>query len=447
MMENIYSVSALTEILRDTLEKRLPFVWVRGEITNLSRPGSGHIYFTLKDERAQLQCVWFAHKRRLANGKFDPLTGEVYEKPQTPVSEILRNGMELLCAGSMSVYPARGQYQLLIELVQACGEGVLAQEFEKLKLRLSEAGYFKMERKRPLPFNPARVALITSPKGAAIHDFLELAQTRGTGAEIRLYPVPVQGAGAAEQIAAMIYLINSGDWAQVITIIRGGGSLEDLWSFNEEGLAKAIFDSRIPVLAGIGHEVDFTLSDMTADMRAATPSHAAQILWPSRCDFWQKLDNLDVALSRASGNRLDTAEKELARLEKAMQWLSPGQKLARFKERIDELSQSLGRETGLLLERYSCALEISSQREEAAVRQFVEKRAARLDEMSNKLEALNPAAPLRRGYAYLYNDQGAISSVLQISSGQSLNAMLADGKIALLVGEIERNANLAGESL
>ena len=297
MQDGILTVRALTEQLRRSLEGRFPFVWVRGEVSNLSRPGSGHIYFSLKDQDAQLQCVWFRGQQRQAEqGRaFDPLTGEVFDTPRPSPLELLRNGLDLLCAGRVSVYAPRGQYQLLVELVQPTGQGLLAQAFEERKRKLAEAGYFSQERKRPLPWNPQRVALITSPSGAAIHDFLELARNRGCGAEIRLFPASVQGEEAAPEIIRALDEINARGWAQVIVLIRGGGSLEDLWAFNEEAVAEAVFCSRLPVLAGIGHEVDVTLADLTADLRAATPSHAAQLLWPLRAELRQRLDEASGA--------------------------------------------------------------------------------------------------------------------------------------------------------
>ena len=211
MQDGILTVRALTEQLRRSLEGRFPFVWVRGEVSNLSRPGSGHIYFSLKDQDAQLQCVWFRGQQRQAEQgqAFDPLTGEVFDTPRPSPLELLRNGLDLLCAGRISVYAPRGQYQLLVELVQPTGQGLLAQAFEERKRKLAEAGYFAQERKRPLPWNPQRVALITSPSGAAIHDFLELAQNRGCGAEIRLFPASVQGEEAAPEIIRALDEINA----------------------------------------------------------------------------------------------------------------------------------------------------------------------------------------------------------------------------------------------
>lgn len=438
----IFTVSALTDILRDTLEKRLPFVWVRGEITNLSRPASGHLYFSLKDDRSQLQCVWFNHKQRSATGGFDPFTGEVYEIPQVSVPDSLRNGMELLCAGGMSVYAARGQYQLIIEFAQPAGAGVLAREFERIKLRLSAAGYFALERKRRIPVNPVRVALITSPQGAAIHDFLELAQARGSGAVIRLYPVPVQGPGAAARIVEMLELANRQDWAQVIVLIRGGGSLEDLWAFNEEILAAAVFQSHTPVLAGIGHEVDFTLADMTADARAATPSHAAQMLWPLRRELWQKLDGLELALARVTASRLQAAENTLVGLGNALGLLSPAQKLLHLEERLSSLDSRLAREKSLLVERQDTRLNMLSQRCHLLGRKCLIDKVQILERLASRLAVLNPGVRLEGGYCFLYNDTGPISSIKQVHKGDALKAILPDGGLVLKVTALLESTDL-----
>lgn len=436
-METIYTVSALTEILRDTLEKRLPFVWVRGEISNLSRSGSGHIYFSLKDERSQLQCVWFAGRQKSCSGTFNPLTGEVYDTPQPPVASMLRNGLELLCAGGLGVYGARGCYQLLVDLAQPVGEGTLMLEFEKLKTRLAQAGYFALERKRPLPFNPTRIALVTSPRGAAIHDFLELAAVRGAGAKIRLFPVPVQGNEAAARMAEAIGNANNQDWAQAIVLIRGGGSLEDLWAFNEELLADAVFASRLPVIAGIGHEVDFTLADLTADVRAATPSHAAQLLWPLRSDLWQRLDELSLSLGRPVRYRLESGENLLEQLNQSIAWHSPAQRLVRLEQQLADLALATTRSLALLLERKQNLYQgLASQFNLGSERMLAGKNRL-LEQLEQKLSSLNPAAPLSRGYAWLYTAAGPVTSVKQLVAGDRLGAVLPDGVLELTVASKE----------
>jgi len=482
MQEGILSVRELTDQLRRTLEGRFPFVWVRGEVTNLTRPGSGHVYFSLKDADAQLQCVWFRHMQRQASQGFDPLTGEVFDSPRPSPLELLRNGMDVLCAGRITLYAPRGQYQLVVELVQPAGEGLLAQAFEAAKRKLAALGYFSAGRKRPLPDNPQRVALITSPTGAAIHDFLELAARRGSGSRIRLFPSLMQGAEAAPGIVRAMEEANAQGWAQVIVLVRGGGSLEDLWAFNEEAVAEAVFRSRLPVLAGIGHEVDVTLADMTADMRAATPSHAAQLLWPSRDELMQRVDEAEAALARAALRRLETAGQELARCEGALRWFSPARRLGRLTEQLDERQRSLYRaarqwlsavETrrerleGALRGAFSAErldvlagrLQMFSAGLQAALPRMLEARGQRLDGAGQRLHAAagallahsernfekldmalaaaSPLAPLQRGYALVRTAEGdVLRSVGSAAPGSVIEVRLADGSLGAVVSHV-----------
>lgn len=486
MQEAILTVRELTEQLRRTIEGRFPFVWVRGEVTNLSRPGSGHVYFSLKDQDAQLQCVWFRHMQRQNSQGFDPLTGEVFDKPRPSPLELLRNGLDVLCAGHITLYAPRGQYQLAVELVQPAGEGLLAQAFEASKRKLAALGYFGMERKRPLPRDPQRVALITSPTGAAIHDFLELAASRGSGARIRLFPALMQGAEAAPSIVRALSLANGQDWAQAIVLIRGGGSLEDLWAFNEEAVAEAVFQSRLPVLAGIGHEVDVTLADMTADMRAATPSHAAQLLWPLRAELAQRVDEAEAALSRALRRRLDAAAQVLGQCENALRWFSPLRHHARLSEQVASLGLALGKAVRQWLdgldarrERLDMArrgavsparldvlqarldmltggvctamprllayrgqqLESAHGRLQAAGQGMLAKGDRNLEKFEMALEAGNPLAPLRRGYALVRAaDGGLLRSVEATAPGRTIEVRLADGSIGAVVSHVRPDA-------
>lgn len=432
-MEAVYSVSALTDLIRDTLERKLPFVWVRGEITNISRPVSGHIYFTVKDSRSQLQCVWFAGKQRGAGQNFNPLTGEVYDGPMPSLADALQNGLDALCAGSVSCYAARGQYQLVVEYVQPAGEGELAAAFEKLKSKLAAAGYFAPERKRPLPENPVRVALITSTHGAAIHDFLEISQGRGTGATIRLYPVPVQGSGAAGAITAAIALANAEAWAQVVVLLRGGGSLEDLWTFNEENVARAVFESRLPVLAGIGHEIDFTLADLTADVRAATPTHAAQILWPDRGELWQRLDELQLSLRQVMRRKIERGQREAESMANALAWLSPQRRLGRDSMALADLAARLKRGISQLAQAAEARYANAELLFGGAAKRALEKKAATLETLMARLSGLNPEAPLGRGYALLSDAAGLVTSIAQAAPGDEIHARLADGELILKV--------------
>ncbi len=450
----ILGVRALTERLRRTLEARFPFVWVRGEVTNLSRPASGHVYFSLKDADAQLQCVCFRDRNRQGRS-FDPLTGEVYDKPPPAPSEILQNGLEVLCAGHVGVYAPRGVYQLVVDLVQPAGAGGLAQAFEERKRLLAARGYFALERKRPLPRDPQRVALLTSPFGAAVHDFLELSRARGSGAHIRLFPIRVQGEGSVEDVTRAMREVAEQGWAEVVVIVRGGGSLEDLWTFNEEEVAAAIFQSPVPVLAGIGHEVDVTLADMTADVRAATPSHAAQLLWPSRAELTQRVDEWELALRRAASAALDRRDRALENAARLLEQRSPERRLERLEQRAvlheDRLHAAMRRlldEAALRLERLEprlrrferepdsreAPLRLLETRLRGAVASLLDRRQLLLERLDAALAGKDPEAPLRRGYALLRDAGGRpVVSAAALRAGDAIAVRLRDGRVDAVV--------------
>ena len=337
----VYTVSGLTSLIRQSVEGAFPFVWVRGQVTNMARPTSGHVYFTLRDASASLAAVWFKGNHA-AGDTFDPMTGEVYaDGPRPSLAHSLKNGQEVLCAGRLSVYGPRGVYQLVVELGQDVGLGQLQADFERLKKKLSAAGFFAVERKRPLPAIPRRVAVITAPGGAAVYDFLRVAAQRGTGASIRLYPALVQGNMAASQIVAQLGRICAEGWADVVVLIRGGGSLEDLWAFNDETLATAIKNSPLPVLAGIGHEVDVTLADMTADVRAATPSHAAQLLWREKEEYHAALARVGQRLDSAFSQCLAVRQNRVAACAHAVAVHSPTRRLALWQDSLAQTEQRL----------------------------------------------------------------------------------------------------------
>ncbi len=475
----ILTVSQLTVSLKTLLEGAYPFVWVRGQVTNCSRPSSGHLYFSLKDENASLAAVWFRGQQRTAE-TFDPLTGEVFEDgPRQGLAGRLENGMEVICAGRLTVYPPRGTYQLVVELAQEAGLGKLQLEFERLKVELAARGFFKQERKRRLPHHPARVAVITAATGAAIHDFLRMAHERGCGSEIRILPVPVQGDEAPEKIAAALERVCAEGWAEVAVLIRGGGSLEDLWAFNTECVAKAVFASTIPVLAGIGHEVDHSIADMTADMRAATPTHAAQLLWVERRELAQRIDELETTLIRAGERFFALQGEALAGLSRALAWLSPDHLLERWEERLHGLKTRLAsaREAGLRdaltaldrlenrlafpLERSLSAaerdlerlglrlgaagpvkrlasladhLETMAPRLEKAWENELGKRETALEKLELRLEALNPMQPIQRGYALVRKTSGRLlRSAAEAIPGERLELVLHDGKVTTRV--------------
>ena len=485
-MSAIWTVRELTRKIRCGLEERFPFVWVRGEVGNLSRPASGHVYFSLKDEEALLNCVWFKSAVR-ADEDFDPLTGEVYpEGPHPSLANTLQEGQEILCAGRISVYAPRGAYQLVVELAQPDGVGRLALLFEALKQKLAARGYFDLGRKRRLPAHPVRTAVITAPGGAAVRDFARIASERGWGGQIRIYPVPVQGRDASAAVAETLARVNAEGWAEVAVLIRGGGSLEDLWAFNEEAVADAVFASAVPVLTGIGHESDTSLADLTADVRAATPSHAAQLLWPLRTELVRRLDETERGLRRVSARHLRDTTTRLGVLEWALRRLSPVAALARREERYrraaGDLRRAAGRftrEQGLRLafvrERLAGARELSIRERSGhlelacsrlrGLRLFEDKarllenvrlrlraraqvlpvRAERaLEAACAALTALNPYAPLERGYALIRDSRGRlVRSVCGLRPGDALALRLRDG-----IAEAEVTAlRESGESL
>lgn len=468
-MSTIFTVRALTHAIAQKMEQGFPFVWVKGQISNLARPSSGHIYFSLKDEDAQLQCVWFRGNqpkigRHGHKGGFDPLTGEVYEDGQCPnMAQSMQNGQELLCAGRLTVYAPRGTYQLAVELVQETGLGKLHLAFEAMKIKLMQRGYFAQERKRPLPAKARKVAVVTAASGAAIHDFIRVGHDRGLGAELRIYPVLVQGDEAPALIVAAMDRIAREGWADCTVLIRGGGSLEDLWAFNDEGVATAIMEHPVPVLAGIGHEVDVTIADMTADVRAATPSHAAQLLWPERRQYFQALDELEMALERAMYQHFTQASRQLDILERHMQLLSPVRSLDRLAEqftlveqrltraleasmaarmsRLDQVQSRLERTMGLeSLDRRAQSLSWLESRLHHIGQRFLQEAEHTLERHTLRLEAHNPLAPLQRGYGLVEGMDGRyMSSVDDVHAGDVLTVYLADGRLQTLVRDVEKN--------
>ena len=445
---SILTVRQLTAQIKDAVESGFPYVWVRGEVTNVSRPSSGHIYFSLKDENALLQAVWFKGSQK-ERETFDPLTGEVFEDgPRMSLAGTLRNGQQVICAGRLTVYAPRGGYQLVVELAQDSGEGQLHLALEALKRKLAEKGYFSLERKRPIPEHPHRVAVITAPSGAAIRDFLRLSGERGTGCEIRIHPVPVQGDDAPPRIAEALDDENRRGWADVLVLIRGGGSLQDLWAFNDERVADAVYRSRIPVVAGIGHEVDQWYAQLVDDLEANLLEAAERRL--SQAD--QRLDTLGRALAWLSperglarleerfgtlARRLDFAlEQKLERTDARLRFLEA--RMSRYAEsrvldtRLEQtaaLTRRLRQAQALRLEQIGGRLDTASSRlEERFARQF-EGLERQLERHDLRLRGLDPEGPLERGYAYAFTADGHfVRSIRDVQPGASLTVKIRDGE-------------------
>jgi exodeoxyribonuclease VII large subunit len=451
---HIFSVRTLTQAIKDVLEGEFPFVWVRGQVSNLSRPPSGHVYFSLKDDDATLSVVWFkgAQPKGSVEGdeRVNPVTGEV--ESGEPFQ--LCDGQEVLVAGRMNVYPPRGAYQLVAELVQGQGLGELAVAFEAMKAKLAAKGYFDPDRKMVLPRNPRRVAVVTAPQGAALQDFLRIAGDRGYGATIRVYPSLVQGESAPAQIAAALDRADRDGWADIIALIRGGGSLEDLWAFNTEPVAEALFRCRLPVVCGVGHEVDTTIADLVADQRAATPSHAAQLLWGERSVLRQQADEAFLTLARGMGRFLGARETLLDRHVQALNFHSPARRIERGTFELERLADRLrhaartlvdGRLTALarLDERLrrgfgpARILFLHAELERAgsalgrAGSGFVRARQDALRGQESRLAALDPLAPLARGYALVRDVRGRfVRSRLDVRAGDRVMVQVTDGEFA-----------------
>ncbi len=427
-MNPILTVSELTRGLKEVVEAEFPLVWVRGEVTNLARPASGHVYFSLTDGRASLNVVWFKTHQPEANADgIHPLTGEVMEPGTMTTPDTLADGDETLCAGRLTIYEGRSVYQLIAEVVQRQGVGDLALQFETLKRDLEARGWFDEDRKQPLPDNPVRVAVVTSTKGAAVRDFLRLAEARGMGSDIRIFPTLVQGRQAPAQIAQALAEVADHDWgdglrAEVVALIRGGGSLEDLWAFNTEEVARAVLECPLPVITGVGHEPDLTIADYVADRRAATPSHAAQEVWPRRSTLMQGVDELQMDLARAYRDCLADKADALAGLGRGLAWLSPARRLDRAGTRLKDLGRRLARAgSGLAVQPQrdlsALALRLAKAPDPARIRaraQTLRHAALRLDQAVNarldrtgssldlafaRLAGLDPEAPLARGYS------------------------------------------------
>ena len=443
---DILSPSQLNTLARSLLEDAFPLVLVEGELGNVSRPASGHLYFTLKDARAQVRCALFKPKSQWL--RFAP-----------------REGMKVLARGRLTLYEARGDYQLILDSLEEAGEGALRRAFDELKARLQAEGLFDEARKRPLPAYVRRLAVITSPSGAAVRDVLSVLARRFPLVEVDVLPVPVQGEAAAAQIAAMVQRAGAAGRHDVILLARGGGSLEDLWAFNDEALARAIAASPVPVVSAVGHETDFSLSDFAADLRAPTPSAAAELLVPSRVDLGQRRAGLQ---RRAAGLQANHLRQFAQRADRAVLRLNaqrPEARLQAHARRRDEalrrlhsaLQQRLRahaaslRHAGAVLQatRPQRRLQLLGQRLtdtrprlQAAIARRLQRDALQLRGLARSLEAVSPLATIARGYSILQRDDGVVvRRTGEVAAGDALSARLADGELRLRVEGVVRGAD------
>ena len=436
---NIYSVSTLNRSVANLLEQEFAWIWVEGEISNLAQPASGHIYFSLKDNAAQVSCAMFKGRNRTL--KFQP-----------------ENGNQVLVRARVSLYQPRGNYQLIVDRMEEAGDGALRRQFEELKIKLAAAGLFDETAKQEIPELPASICIITSKTGAAIHDVLSVIERRFPSIPVKLFPVPVQGKEAApaicNAIARIDEMVGAGELdCDVILLVRGGGSLEDLWSFNEEAVAHAMFDCSIPIVSGIGHEVDVTIADFVADVRAATPTAAAETVTPDQASWLQSFDWYQQRLQQLMQDKLEHRQEKVRWLYRRLQQQHPKNQILRSRERIDGLNRRL--------QHYSCNLLDSRQHQLATSRakllaqnpmlQLTQKQQttrylnsrlqqAMLNLLANKksqlattartLNAISPLHTLERGYSITLDDKGkAVTAIEQLRSGDTIRTRLHNGSI------------------
>lgn len=413
----VFTPSALVRLARDTIEQRFPLIWIEGELSNFSRPASGHFYFSLKDAQAQVRCAMFKPKSTWL--RFKPT-----------------DGMRVLARVRVTLYEARGEFQLIVEHLEQSGEGALLREFELLKAKLAAEGLFDASRKRELPNLPHRIGVITSPSGAAIRDVLNVIARRFPLVEIEILPVPVQGKEAAPAIIAALQAAAKAKRHDVLLLTRGGGSLEDLWAFNDEGIARAICASTIPVMSAIGHEIDFTIADFASDLRAPTPSAAAELLVPDSLAVMRGLRHAGDRLRSRMQQRLQTlaqrTDHALARLRAQHPRLrlhAGAQRLAQLKARLDQQHPH-----AVLLRRHE-TLTTYLRRLHTRTATGLHTRALKLGELARALNAISPLATLQRGYAILI-DTGSdhvVRSPAQVTVNARLRARVAGGEFDVRV--------------
>jgi exodeoxyribonuclease VII large subunit len=446
--KTIYSVSELTSKIKAFLEDSFPLVWICGEVSNFRMPASGHCYFILKDESAQISAVVFRGHQRQA--RFTP-----------------EDGMSIIGLGRLSVYEPRGAYQIILEYIEPAGLGALQLAFEKLKKRLSEKGYFDPQRKRPLPYLPSKVSVITSPSGAVVHDIITIFNRRFRNLHIEIVAVKVQGTGAESEIRDALALVNECADSDVIILARGGGSLEDLQAFNSETVATAIFQSKIPVVSAVGHETDVTIADFVADLRAPTPSAAAELVVPEKNELLRRSQELRKALYVSFLDHLKELNKNFEDLRRRLTdprrkiqelWLwvddLTGRLARSFKVRLhhekDRLTWFAHRLNGasprIQLEKNNSMLEVIQDKLFKLITIFIKTKRSDAREYAVKLEALNPLAILQRGYSVTRSlpEKRVLTNPGQVSLSQDVEVLLAGG---LLVCNVKEKSTYGEENL
>ena len=438
----ILTVSALNAEVNQLLTQGFPALWVEGEISNFTRATSGHLYLTLKDADAQIRCAMFKGRALLL--RFNP-----------------RNGLKVIVKGKIGLYEARGDYQLVIDGMEAAGEGNLQRQFEQLKQQLYAQGLFALEHKQPLPFFPRAIGVITSPTGAAVRDILNVLKRRCPQIPVFIYPVAVQGEEAQGQIVHALQQAERDQYCDVLILARGGGSLEDLWAFNEASIAQAIYACSVPIISGVGHEIDFTIADFVADVRAPTPSAAAELVSPDLAALQQLVQRLHTQLIRLQLKQLQLAKQQVMRLQQRLTQQRPTQRLQQKAQRLDELEARLGaainrqlqhrvlhlhnlqsrlnqQAPSKIIAQYQFQLKGLHQRLSIAINQALKHARSRLQLQANQLHTLSPLATLDRGYSLTRaNTNGeVIRTSQQVQIGQSITTQVAQGSFTSVINYI-----------
>jgi len=429
----VFSVAELNATIRAVLDAEFGEIWVSGEISGIKLAASGHYYFTLKERESTVKCVAFRSSHRY--WKFRP-----------------QDGLAVLARGRIDVYEARGEYQLLVELLEPQGLGALQLAFEQLKKKLSAEGLFAPERKRPLPRYPRHIGIVTSPRGAAVADMVQILSRRFPGLHIRIFPAQVQGEGSVEEVCRGINWFSRSGWADLVIVGRGGGSLEDLWTFNEEAVARAIAACSVPIVSAVGHETDVTIADYVADLRAPTPSAAAEMVICTREELFDRLTGYRAKAIQAMRYRLAMMERRLSKqgIDRALGILHRNvgrglqrvdEKEYRLRERIRAAIDSRARACRALDERLRRfdvrprlaaavrRLEAADTRAANTMRVRLARRRSRLEQLSAKLSQLSPLAILQRGYAIVSNPWGIIKDPAEAPQGSPIHVQLAHGKL------------------
>jgi exodeoxyribonuclease VII large subunit len=431
---SLYTVSRLNKEVRLALERGLGVVWVEGELSNFSQPSSGHWYFSLKDRDAQVRCAMFRMKNSALG--FTP-----------------RAGQQVIARGRVSLYEPRGEYQLVVDHLEEAGVGLLQREFERLKAKLAAEGLFAADRKRALPRFPRRIAVVTSPTGAAVRDVLNILARRFPAAAVLVYPTAVQGAAAVPAIVQALQLASARADCDVLILTRGGGSLEDLWAFNDERVARAIRECAIPVVTGIGHEIDFTIADFAADARAPTPSGAAELVAPDKIACLEALSRMQERISACMRRELRAVASRFENLNMRLKQSHPGVRLAHQAQRLDDLEQRLtgaaqavlhtrrhrldDAYAGLLrhsperlVREYRRRYEAVDSRLGRAMSEYLARRSHRVDLAKRTLDAASPLATLARGFAIVTGADGALlTDASAVVPGAQIEARLAHGRL------------------